>query len=92
MEQFRFLIERNNQAYILAGEEALLMSVSMGSSPILRFVIFDPPAILIGYHQAVEQEVNLDEAKKRGLGHWEKTDRRWCYNHGTVAIGMGNLC
>jgi lipoate-protein ligase A len=66
MEQFRFLIERNNQAYILAGEEALLMSVSMGSSPVLRFVIFDPPAILIGYHQVVEQEVNLDEAKKRG--------------------------
>ena len=66
MQHFRFLVERNNQAIILAGEEALLMSISMGSSPILRFVIFSPPAVLIGYHQSVEQEVNIEEVKKRG--------------------------
>ncbi|TRM81015.1 ligase, partial [Sulfolobus sp. D5] len=68
MKEFRFLIERNSQAYILAGEEALLTSLSIHEKPILRFVIFDPPAVLIGYHQAVEQEVNLEEVKKRG---WE---------------------
>ncbi len=68
MKEFRFLIERNSQAFILAGEEALLASLPTHEEPILRFVIFDPPAVLIGYHQAVEQEVNLEEVKKRG---WE---------------------
>ncbi|BDC19123.1 biotin/lipoate A/B protein ligase family protein [Acidianus sp. HS-5] len=66
MNSFRFIVEREPQDLILAGEEALLESVSKGAPPILRFVIFDPTAVLVGYHQAVEQEVNLDEVKKRG--------------------------
>jgi lipoate-protein ligase A len=66
MDQFRFILERNDQSHILAGEEALLDSVSHGAKPVLRFVIFDPAAVLVGYHQSVEQEVNLDEIKKRG--------------------------
>ncbi|QIW24794.1 lipoate--protein ligase family protein [Sulfolobus sp. S-194] len=66
MTTFRFIVERGPQDLILAGEEALLESVSNGVPPILRFVIFDPTAVLIGYHQAVEQEVNIDEVKKRG--------------------------
>ena len=66
MNSFRFIVERGPQDLILAGEEALLESVSRGAPPILRFVIFDPTAVLIGYHQAVEQEVNVDEVKKRG--------------------------
>ncbi len=65
MNSFRFIVERGPQDLILAGEEALLESVSKGAPPILRFVIFDPTAVLIGYHQAVEQEVNVDEVKKR---------------------------
>jgi len=66
MDSFRFIVERGPQDLILAGEEALLESVSNGAPPILRFVIFDPTAVLIGYHQAVEQEVNINEVKKRG--------------------------
>ncbi|MEM3759230.1 MAG: biotin/lipoate A/B protein ligase family protein, partial [Saccharolobus sp.] len=86
MQHFRFLVERNNQAIILAGEEALLMSLSMGSSPILRFVIFSPPAVLIGYHQSVEQEVNIDEVKKRG---WEIGRRPT--GGGTIIMGPWQL-
>jgi Lipoate-protein ligase A len=66
MTRFRFMVERGPQDLILAGEEALLESVSRGAEPILRFVIFDPPAVLIGYHQAVEQEVNLEAVKRLG--------------------------
>lgn len=66
MATFRFIVERGPQDLLLAGEEALLESVSNGASPILRFVIFDPTAVLIGYHQAVEQEVNVEEVRKRG--------------------------
>ncbi|MGC9106476.1 MAG: lipoate--protein ligase family protein [Thermoprotei archaeon] len=66
MTKFRFMVERGPQDLILAGEEALLESVSKGADPILRFVIFDPTAVLIGYHQAVEREVNLDQVRKLG--------------------------
>ncbi|QGA54225.1 lipoate--protein ligase family protein [Sulfolobus sp. E5-1-F] len=86
MRELRFLVERNNQAYILAGEEALLLSVANGSQPILRFVIFDPPAVLIGYHQAVEQEVNIEEVRKRG---WEIGRRPT--GGGTIIMGPWQL-
>ena len=66
MSQFRFFVEEGPQDLLLAGEEALLESVSSGAPPLLRFVIFNPTAVLIGYHQAVEQEVNIDEVKKLG--------------------------
>ncbi|ADB86902.1 lipoate--protein ligase family protein [Saccharolobus islandicus] len=86
MRELRFLVERNNQAYILAGEEALLLSVANGYQPVLRFVIFDPPAVLIGYHQAVEQEVNIEEVKKRG---WEIGRRPT--GGGTIIMGPWQL-
>jgi len=66
MAKIRFMVEQGSQDLILAGEEALLESVSNGAPPILRFVIFDPTAVLVGYHQAVEQEVNIAEVKKLG--------------------------
>lgn len=66
MTTFRFIIERGPQDLLLAGEEALLESISNGAPPMLRFVIFDPTAVLIGYHQAVEQEVDVEEVRKRG--------------------------
>lgn len=66
MHEFRFIIERGRQEKILAGEEALLDSVASGNKPILRFVIFDPTAVLVGYHQAVEQEVYVERVKEKG--------------------------
>lgn len=86
MDSFRFLIERNSQAKILAGEEALLESVASGGEPTLRFVIFDPTAVLVGYHQAVEQEVNVEEVKRRG---WEIGRRPT--GGGTIIMGPFQL-
>lgn len=86
MQSFRFMIERGPQAKLLAGEEALLDSVFSGESPVLRFVIFDPTAVLVGYHQSVEQEVNLNEVKKKG---WEIGRRPT--GGGTIIMGPNQL-
>jgi lipoate-protein ligase A len=80
------MVERGPQARLLAGEEALLDSVFSGESPVLRFVIFDPTAVLVGYHQSVEQEVNLEEVKKRG---WEIGRRPT--GGGTIIMGPNQL-
>lgn len=34
---------------------------------ILRFLQFDPPAVLVGYHQAVAQEVRLDYCRENAI-------------------------
>lgn len=86
MADFRFIIERGPQYRILAGEEALLDSVSEGADPILRFVIFDPQAILLGYHQSAEQEINLERAKLKG---WHIGRRPT--GGGTIMMGPGQL-
>ncbi|NON63579.1 lipoate--protein ligase family protein [Acidianus sp. RZ1] len=86
MQTFRFMVETGDQAKILAGEEALLDSVSSGSDPILRFVIFDPTSVLLGYHQAVEDEVNIDEVRRRG---WEIGRRPT--GGGTIIMGPEQL-
>ncbi|BFH72393.1 lipoate--protein ligase family protein [Sulfurisphaera javensis] len=86
MTLFRFIVEQGSQDKILAGEEALLESISNGAQPILRFVIFDPTAVLVGYHQAVEQEVNIDEVKKRG---WDIGRRPT--GGGTIIMGKEQL-
>lgn len=86
MTVFRFIVEQGPQDLILAGEEALLESVSNGAPPILRFVIFDPTAVLLGYHQAVEQEVNMEELKKRG---WDIGRRPT--GGGTIIMGKQQL-
>jgi len=33
----------------------------------IRFLQFDPPAVLVGYHQAVEQEVRTEFCESRGI-------------------------
>ncbi|AWR97982.1 lipoate--protein ligase family protein [Acidianus sulfidivorans JP7] len=86
MEEFRFIIERGRQETILAGEEALLESVASGNKPILRFVIFDPTAVLLGYHQAAEQEVYIDKVKEKG---WLIGRRPT--GGGTIIMGPGQL-
>jgi len=36
-------------------------------SDTIRFLQFDPPAVLVGYHQAVEHEVRMDFCKRRNI-------------------------
>lgn len=86
MDEFRFIVERGRQERILAGEEALLESVADGGKPILRFVIFDPTAVLIGYHQAVDQEVYVEKVKEKG---WVIGRRPT--GGGTIIMGPGQL-
>ncbi|MEM0363862.1 MAG: biotin/lipoate A/B protein ligase family protein [Sulfolobaceae archaeon] len=86
MMEFRVIIEEGPQEQILAGEEALLQSVAEGEKPILRFVIFNPTAVLIGYHQAIEQEVNVEEVRKLG---WDLGRRPT--GGGAIIMGKGQL-
>ncbi|QKR00932.1 lipoate--protein ligase family protein [Metallosphaera tengchongensis] len=86
MPEFRFLVERGPQHRILAGEEALLESVAEGSSPLLRFVIFEPTAVLLGYHQLAEQEINLERVKEKG---WDVGRRPT--GGGTIIMGPWQL-
>ncbi|MCU0799628.1 MAG: lipoate--protein ligase family protein [Candidatus Thermoplasmatota archaeon] len=49
-------------------DEAILNSVSEGRSPpTLRFYMWAPTAVSIGYFQGLELEVDLDECRKRGV-------------------------
>ncbi|AWS00113.1 lipoyl protein ligase domain-containing protein [Metallosphaera hakonensis] len=86
MAAFRFIIERGPQYHLLAGEEALLDSVAEGADPVLRFVIFDPTAVLLGYHQSAEQEINLEKVRER---KWDVGRRPT--GGGTIIMGPGQL-
>jgi lipoate-protein ligase A len=47
---------------------AILEGVSRGDSPpVLRFYGWDPPAVSIGYFQGLEEEVDLQACKARGV-------------------------
>jgi len=68
MVKWRFLFERAPATYILATEEVITESVGRGKAPpTVRVNIFDPPAVLVGRHQCLEAEVNLEEVKKLGF-------------------------
>lgn len=52
----------------LALDDALLEARSRGASPnTLRFLRFSPAAALVGYHQAVEQEIRVDYCRAHGI-------------------------
>ncbi len=52
----------------MALDEVLLSCRSRGLSPdTLRLLRFRPPAVLVGYHQDVEQEVRLSFVRERGI-------------------------
>ncbi len=52
----------------MALDETLLNCKSRGISPdTLRLLRFKPPAVLVGYHQDVEQEVRLEFVRRRGI-------------------------
>lgn len=52
----------------MALDEALLEAKNNGNSPnTVRFLQFFPPAVLLGYHQSLEQEIRIDFCKRAGI-------------------------
>lgn len=55
-------------AFNMGLDMAILDSVSSGESlPTLRFYGWKPPAISLGYFQSVEEEINLEACRERGV-------------------------
>lgn len=52
----------------MALDSALLTTRAEGSSPdTLRFLRFSPPAVLVGYHQSVAEEVRVEYCREVGI-------------------------
>src|SRR5512136_2313368 len=52
----------------MALDEVILTAHSRGQAPnTLRFLIFEPHCTLVGYHQAVEQEIRVDYCRQHGI-------------------------
>jgi len=69
MEQWRLL----DTGYLSAAENMALDDVLLEARAknlipnTIRFLRFDPAAVLVGYHQDVKQEVRLEYVEKRGI-------------------------
>lgn len=70
-EEWRLLITENNSAATnMAMDRAELVAISENRAPpTVRFFIWEPPAISIGYFQSLEEEVDLDVCKKFGIDY-----------------------
>ncbi|MCK4348392.1 MAG: lipoate--protein ligase family protein, partial [Thermoplasmatales archaeon] len=52
----------------MALDETLLENKKNGNSPnTVRFLQFHPPAVLLGYHQSLEQEIRIEFCKQVGI-------------------------
>ncbi len=59
---------KRSAAENMALDDVILERRAVNDSPsTIRFLQFKPPAVLVGYHQAVEQEVRLTYCKQRGI-------------------------
>ncbi len=69
MEKWRLLDTGvRKAAENIALDDAILEAHSKSLIPnTLRFLQFNPEAVLVGYHQSVENEVRIDYCKKRGV-------------------------
>ncbi|HZG88015.1 biotin/lipoate A/B protein ligase family protein [Paenibacillus sp.] len=55
--------------YNMAADEAMMKAVGAGEAPpTLRFYGWNPATLSIGYFQKAEDEVDLEEVRRRGLG------------------------
>jgi len=69
MEEWRFL----DTGYLTAAENMALDEVLLEARAnrlipnTVRLLWFDPPAVLVGYHQDVEQEIRLEYVQPRGI-------------------------
>jgi lipoate-protein ligase A len=57
----------HNCYYNMALDEALVEGISTGALPVLRFYGWNPPAVSVGYFQGLEEEVDLDSCRRRGV-------------------------
>ena len=69
MKEWRLLdTGRRSAAENMALDDVILERRARGLIPnTVRFLQFDPPAVLVGYHQAVEHEVRIEFCQKRGI-------------------------
>jgi len=69
MEKWRLLdTGRRTAAENMALDDVLLECRGNDLNPnTVRFLRFDPPAVLVGYHQDVEHEVRLDFVERNGI-------------------------
>ena len=69
MKEFRLLdTGKLSAAANMALDEIVLGEVAGGASPpTLRFLQFDPPAALVGYHQDVSHEIRVDFCREHGI-------------------------
>jgi len=75
------------QARQLALEEVLINSVAKKEAPpSFRFLFFKPPSVLVGFHQCVEQEVNVAAVRKL---RWQIGRRPT--GGGTIVMGPDQL-
>lgn len=59
---------RHSGFYNMGLDEALLEAVAQGKSqPVLRFYGWNPETVSVGYFQSLEEEVDLDICKRRGV-------------------------
>jgi lipoyl(octanoyl) transferase len=70
MTAFRLLVtEPMDGAANMALDEALFRSrLDETGPPTIRFFAWDPPAVSLGYGQAVDGSIDLDEAARMGIG------------------------
>lgn len=73
----------------MALDEVILTAKARGWVPnTLRFLQFNPPCVLVGYHQSVEQEVRLSYCRQQGIEvnrritgggalYWDETQLGW---------------
>ncbi|MBN1658798.1 MAG: DUF116 domain-containing protein [Anaerolineae bacterium] len=58
----------SSAAWNMALDEVVLTAHGQGHAPsTLRFLQFDPHCALVGYHQAVEQEIRVDYCREHGI-------------------------
>ena len=69
MKQWRLLDTGPRCAAVnMALDDVIIKTRSEGSSPnTIRLLQFDPAAVLVGYHQAVEQEIRMDYCKEKRI-------------------------
>jgi lipoate-protein ligase A len=90
METWRLLDTGSlSAAENMALDEVLLELKSQGKIPdTLRFLQFSSPAVLVGHHQSMEEEVRLDYCRKKGIEinrrltgggslYWGKAELGW---------------
>lgn len=65
--KLRLVVDEGTGYYQMAMDEALLYSVVLGATPILRLYVFSRPTVTVGYFQKISEVVDLDYASREGI-------------------------